>query len=93
MDQAFTILEDWAHGQLFDSTALNVERDVVLEEWRGRKGADDRILQKWLPVAFQGSLYAQRLPIGTEQSIESATRRVASDHSTTSGTDPILKWP
>ena len=73
VEQAFTILQDWAHGQLFDSTALNTEREVVLEEWRGRKGAEDRMLQAWLPVAFQGSLYAKRLPIGTEQSILTAS--------------------
>ena len=72
VDQAFTILEDWAHGQLFDSTEIANERGVVREEWRGRKGAGDRMLQQWLPVAFKGSRYAERLPIGTEASIMSA---------------------
>ena len=72
VDQAFTILEDWAHGQLFDPTEIANERGVVREEWRGRKGAGDRMLQQWLPVAFKGSRYAERLPIGTEASIMSA---------------------
>ncbi len=72
VDQAFTILEDWAHGQLFDPTEIVNERGVVREEWRGRKGAGDRMLQQWLPVAFKGSRYAERLPIGTEASIMSA---------------------
>jgi zinc protease len=73
VDQAFTILEDWAHGQIFDPTEVANERGVVREEWRGRKGAGDRMLQQWLPVAFKGSRYAERLPIGTEASIMSAT--------------------
>lgn len=73
VDQAFQILEDWAHGQVFDSTEVVNERGVVREEWRGRKGAADRMLQQWLPVAFKGSRYATRLPIGTEQSIMTAT--------------------
>ena len=73
VDQAFTILEDWAHGQIFDPTEVTNERGVVREEWRGRKGAGDRMLQQWLPVAFKGSRYAERLPIGTEASIMSAT--------------------
>lgn len=73
VDQAFLILEDWAHGQLFDSTEVANERGVVREEWRGRKGAGDRMLQQWLPVAFRGSRYAERLPIGTEASIMAAT--------------------
>jgi zinc protease len=73
VDQAFTILEDWAHGQTFDPKEVANERGVVREEWRGRKGAGDRMLQQWLPVAFKGSRYAERLPIGTEASIMSAT--------------------
>src|SRR5688572_15702024 len=72
VDQAFLILEDWAHGQLFDPTEVANERGVVREEWRGRKGASDRMLQQWLPIAFKGSRYAERLPIGTEQSIMAA---------------------
>ena len=73
VEQAFTILEDWAHGQTFDSSEVMSERNVVREEWRGRRGAGDRMLQQWLPVAFKGSRYAERLPIGTEQSIMAVT--------------------
>jgi zinc protease len=73
VEQAFTILEDWAHGQTFDSTEVMNERGVVREEWRGHRGAGDRMLQQWLPIAFKGSRYSRRLPIGTEQSIMSVT--------------------
>ena len=73
VEKAFQILEDWAHGQLFDPTEVTNERGVVVEEWRGRKGAGDRMLQKWLPVALKGSLYATRLPVGTQESIMGAT--------------------
>ena len=43
------------------------------EEWRLGKGAGDRMLHQWLPIALKGSLYAERLPIGNEQSIMTAT--------------------
>lgn len=72
LDKAFDILEDWAHGQIFDSTEVVNERGVVLEEWRGGKGATERMMQVWLPIAFKGSRYAVRLPIGTDTSIRSA---------------------
>jgi zinc protease len=74
VDQAFTILEDWAHGQTDDSTEVANERGVVREEWRLGKGASDRMLHQWLPIALKGSLYAERLPIGNEQSIMTANR-------------------
>ncbi|MEO8194337.1 MAG: insulinase family protein [Gemmatimonadales bacterium] len=73
VEQAFTILEDWAHGQTFDPTEVANERGVVREEWRGNKGAGERMLRQWLPIAFKGSRYADRLPIGTEASIMAAT--------------------
>src|SRR5512138_2685947 len=55
VEQAFTILEDWAHGQVFDSTEVVNERGVVREEWRLGKGAGDRMLHQWLPIALKGS--------------------------------------
>jgi len=73
VEQAFTILEDWAHGQVFDSTEVTNERGVVREEWRLGKGAGDRMLHQWLPTALKGSIYAERLPIGNENSIMTAT--------------------
>jgi zinc protease len=73
VEKAFQILEDWAHGQIFDPTEVANERGIVVEEWRGRKGAGDRMMQKWLPIALKGSRYAARLPIGTQESIMGAT--------------------
>jgi zinc protease len=72
VDEAFEILEDWAHGQTFDSVGVVNERGVVLEEWRGGRGASERMMQQWLPIAFKGSRYALRLPIGTDTSIKTA---------------------
>ena len=76
VDKAFQILGDWARGQQFDSAEVVNERGVVHEEWRGRRGANDRVLQQWLPTALKGSIYAERLPIGTEQSIMAATPKI-----------------
>ena len=72
VSSAIQILADWARGQLFDSTEVANERGVVLEEWRTGRGASERMLQQWLPIALKGSLYAKRLPIGNKESIESA---------------------
>jgi zinc protease len=45
---------------------------VVVEEWRGRLGAGTRIQQQQLPVLYNGSRYALRLPIGKPEIIRAA---------------------
>lgn len=72
LEQGVTVLEDWAHGQLFDSTEVANERGVVVEEWRTGKGANDRMRQQYWPVLFKGSQYADRWVIGTKESIMSS---------------------
>ena len=69
LDRAFLALEDWATGVTFDDDEIEKERGVVLEEWRLGLGADARLLQRQLPVLLKGSRYAERLPIGTPESI------------------------
>lgn len=73
LEKSFDILEDWAHGALFDSTDVVNERGVVLEEWRSGLGADTRIRDRQFPVIFRGSKYAERLPIGLPEVIRDAT--------------------
>jgi zinc protease len=72
--RAFDILEDWAHGVTFDSTEVEKERGVVMEEWRLGRGAGQRMFDKQLPVLFRGSRYAVRLPIGTPECIQKCPR-------------------
>ena len=69
---AFQILQDWAQGVLFDPEEVDKERGVVIEEWRGRRGAQARIQDQQFPVIFEGSLYAERLPIGKPEILETA---------------------
>src|SRR6266850_845297 len=46
LERGLDILEDWAHGQLFDSAEVNRERGVVIEEWRLGRGAEQRMQDK-----------------------------------------------
>jgi zinc protease len=64
--KGLTVLQDWAGGLSFDNDQIDGERGVVLEESRLGKGADDRMNRKTFPVLYEGSLYAQRLPIGKD---------------------------
>jgi zinc protease len=66
VEQGFTVLEDWAFNNLLDKSELEKERGVVLEESRLSKGADDRMMRQYFPKLFNGSKYAERLPIGKD---------------------------
>lgn len=68
--KTFQILEDWAHQISFDQEEIDKERGVVLEEWRLRLGAQNRIQDEQIPVLFHESRYAERLPIGYPEVIE-----------------------
>ena len=64
LDRSLLILEDWAHNVAFDPIEIDKERGVVMEEWRGRRGAGARMQDKLFPILLKGSRYADRIPIG-----------------------------
>jgi zinc protease len=66
LEKGFQIIEDWAHNALLTDKDIDDERGVVLEESRLGKGADDRMMQQYLPKLMVGSRYAERLPIGKD---------------------------
>lgn len=61
------ILRDWAQEATLDADEIDKERGIVLEEKRLRKGAKDRMQQQYWPMLTNGSRYAYRLAIGTEE--------------------------
>ncbi|WBS01283.1 insulinase family protein [Pseudoduganella sp. SL102] len=64
VEKGFLVLEDWASGITFNDEDIESERGIVLEELRMGKGANDRMNQVLYPKLFNGSRYAERLPIG-----------------------------
>ncbi len=70
IEKGFTVLEDWAFNNLLDKTEIDKERGVVLEESRLSKGAQERMLRQYFPKLFNGSKYAERLPIGKDSILQ-----------------------
>lgn len=66
VDKGFLVLEDWAFNNLLDKDEVEKERGVVLEESRLSKGSWERMSRQYFPKLLNGSKYAQRLPIGTD---------------------------
>ena len=65
-DKGLTVLEDWGFNNLFDKNEIEKERGVVLEESRLSKGSFERMSRQYFPRLFNGSKYAERLPIGKD---------------------------
>lgn len=59
------ILSDMAHQVSFEPEEIERERGVIIEEWRMGQDAQSRISNAQNAVRFDGSLYANRSPIGT----------------------------
>jgi len=74
MSTGLDILRDWAGDVSFEPAEVEKERGVVTEEWRLGRGPFARINDKQWPVMFQGSKYAQRLPIGLPEILKKAPR-------------------
>ncbi len=72
LEKGFQILEDWAHNISHNDEDIDGERPVVLEESRLGKGAEERMFRKIYPKLFEGSKYADRLPIGMDSIIKNA---------------------
>ena len=71
-ETAFQILSDWAYAVSFDPEEVELERGVVLEEWRLSQGFNSRLQDNLLSLLFGSSRYADRAPIGLTDIIENA---------------------
>ena len=75
MTRAFEAMSDFAGGITLDAAEIDKERGVVLEEWRGRLGANERMLQPQMRALFGGSKYTDRNPIGTPEILKGFTHQ------------------
>ena len=62
--------EDWAHLVSFEDAEIDRERGVIVEEWRLRRGAAARLSDVAVPTLLKGSRHADRLPIGSPESVQ-----------------------
>ncbi len=66
LDSCLLILRDWSNDITFDPKEIDAERGVIEGEWRQRNGAaSTRLLEKALPVVYDGNIYGYRMPIGS----------------------------
>ncbi|MBU3699322.1 MAG: insulinase family protein [Candidatus Kapabacteria bacterium] len=64
LTKAVHVLRDWAGYVKYEDKDINDERGVVTEEWRLRRGADERVMEQHRNAMYYGSKYAKRDVIG-----------------------------
>lgn len=64
VDSCLLVLHDWSSFISLEEEEIDKERGVILEELRSRDNADQRMLQKTLPIMYPNSNYGNRLPGG-----------------------------
>ncbi|MDR2072688.1 MAG: insulinase family protein [Spirochaetaceae bacterium] len=69
-ERALAILDDWTWTISFNLDDIEKERAIILEENRTRSGAIERVMRQTLPLIFHGSRYANRMPIGLPEIIQ-----------------------
>ncbi len=73
LDKGLDILEQWAFHMSLTTADIEEERGIIHEEWRSGLGASRRMMNAAYPDIMYDSLYGERLPIGTEDSIMNTT--------------------
>ncbi len=64
IDTGLLILHDWSNYLSLTDKEIDAERGVIKEEWRTRQNGRMRVLEQSLPVMYNNTIYAKRLPIG-----------------------------
>lgn len=80
IDKALMVLSDYAFRASLLEEEIDKERGVVLEESRSGKNAFQRVRDKLWPELFEGSRFAQRLPIGLDEILATAKREEFVDY-------------
>ncbi|MCR4964717.1 MAG: insulinase family protein [Bacteroidales bacterium] len=79
IDLGLKILRGWAAGLLYDNKEIDEERGVIIEEYRLGLGADDRMRKEYWPILMKDSRYANRMPIGKLDILQTFDYQVIKD--------------
>ena len=79
IDLGLKILRGWAAGLLYDNKEIDEERGVIIEEYRLGLGASERMRREYWPILMKDSRYADRLPIGKLDILQTFDYQVIKD--------------
>ncbi len=80
IDEGMMALSDYVFRALLLQDEIDKERGVVMSEWRSGRGAQQRIFDQMLESVFGGTRFAERLPIGLPDILNTANRDAFEDY-------------
>ena len=82
LEESFKLLSGMMREPVLSDTNVRNEVSIVLAEKRERGGAGERVAEQTRQILFAGQLAADRLPIGTEETLNAATGQALQDFHT-----------
>ncbi|MEL0454667.1 insulinase family protein [Flavobacteriaceae bacterium SZ-1-7] len=70
IDTCLTVLRDWSNYLLLTDEEIDAERGVIKEEWRSGQSGQRRLWKISMPISYNHSKYANRMPIGLMSVVE-----------------------
>ncbi|MDE6121449.1 MAG: insulinase family protein, partial [Muribaculaceae bacterium] len=70
VDSCLLILRDWSCALTLNDADIDSERGIIVNEWRQRRTASNRMLEKAMPRLYDGDIYGNRMPIGLMSVVE-----------------------
>ncbi len=80
IEKGLLVMKDYARGALLLKSEIDRERGIILAEKRTRNSVGYRTYISSMKFVFSGSKITQRLPIGIEEVITKADRRLLKDY-------------
>ena len=74
LDESLLLLRDYADGMLFEQSFIDSERSVIVAEMNARDDANYRKIVKEIASGFEGTKFADRMPIGIADVVKKANK-------------------
>ncbi len=80
IDTALLVLHDWSGFVSLTDKDIDDERGVIREEWRTSNMGNMRVQEQFIKEVFAGTQYAERMPIGSIDVINTFPYKVLRDY-------------
>lgn len=79
LNTAFDVFNEWASKITLEQSAIDDEKNIIIEEWRLSQGLKQRVGDIERKIIFGDSIYSKRFPIGKIKNIKLASTSLLKD--------------